>query len=331
MRNTLFYDNGKDEVIVTPEYLFTQKYQVAGNIEMYGNTDITLVKGRLEVIYNTNSHVVPAEDGLAKLIQTIHFNVAYRDLYACSLQQLVLYNYHIQGKSNFSLRNDQPSVVPNQKNVRGYVDFFFSPTLRPDNPKEGNVKFCSKNLSSGTSVSAVWGYDGCLGEGYDVLSATNLEVTEQYGWTNDNIPYTKGYSKPTATEYTVLSPYLQYGYHPLKHYRDNKTDTYNINIPYDKTIRNILLIAKNDKGVRDNSIIDTISIVQINGRYISTPISFVETQIESGISPKRGCLLLGFKEGLYLNSYGDAIIQITFTKQGSIEYLMDTLIPVVMA
>jgi len=307
------------------------------DIELISGQNITLVRGKLNAVYDTGTSVTPNEDGLAKLVKGLKLQVNKGSSYmeTISLQQLVLYNQHlVRGR----LTNDQPSGTASQTGVTGSVEFFFSPSLDPSNPTNPKYAIPGQYPSiSSIDVVGTWGTDSDLGTGYTVSGSTSLQIVEQDGWVCDSAVFSQRF--PLSNGVAAL-PNWQYGSHPITSAVGNLGEQ--LVLPQGALIRNIFLVIKDSSGNRSNSVVSEMAIKKSDGTNIWGPFDFTTAQKSKAddldIQPITGCYLFELgkdvvgssvsKEGgILLKKYADASLQFTTTATGSIEYIFDTLIP----
>ncbi len=306
------------------------------DIEMISGQNVTLVRGKLNAVYDTAASVTPSEDGIAKLVKGIKLQVNKGSAYmeTISLQQLVLYNQHlVRGR----LANDQPSSTISQTGVTGAVEFYFSPSLTPLSPT--NPKFAIPGqypTINSIDVVGSWGSDSDLGIGYTVDPSTSIEIVEQDGWVCGSDVYSERF--PLINGEAAL-PYWQYGSHPITAAVGNLGEQ--IVLPQGALIRNIFLIVKDSNGVRSNSIVSEMAVKKSDGTNLWGPFNFSSAQKNKAdnlyMTSLPGCYLFQLGEdiagsdvsvegGIVLKKYADVALQFTTTGTGTIEYIFDMLI-----
>lgn len=318
-------------------------------LDLVQGQNLTFLLCTLEVNYSVPSGATtppstPVEDGVAKLVSALQLTygggagtpVAFQ-----GLQQANLYGNHIFGGY---LRNDQPQALSAGSSATAYVDCVFFPSLNHNKDiQDGHYAIPGEaDHVENIQVTGNWGnLSNMFGTPGEVqIDSAKFTVPIQSAWTfSPNMGQMKNALGVTGNGMIAMPNYNRGNYPWQASVSDVGLD---LDLPTDKIIRRIFLIAKDSNGDRSDSIIDDFALrtsdgTDLLGRMSVDPFTRLRAERLDLSSPSKGCLYIDMVEdvrenqfasknaGLLLKKQDKLAFRFGTTAPGSIDYLFDTV------
>ena len=320
------------------EQVATYTANASDYIELPTNKNVTFMRGKLTVNYDTATTLSATEDGLAKLVSgpTILVNQSIRYCECPSLQMAALYSRWLnRGRGD----NDQPSTTAGQSGVTGEVEFFYLLSLNPMAKEDPHVAIpCQHEEINSLRFSFSWGNNSTLGTGYTVNATTKLEITDITGWICDRDHLEFHFPKDRYLRPNWVTH--------IESFTGAKTNySLEVKLPTRQTIRTIFIIVKDSNGNRSNSIVTGLRLKLYNNVDAWGPYDWDEIQRQMAdfydiSTPDTGTLLIDCRrlqnvtgdfftdEGIEIEKDSDLVLGFTTSAAGSVEILFDNIIVV---
>lgn len=329
------------EVQVFSTYQANQPFQ----LDLVQGQNLTFLFCTLEVNYSVpDAGTGPTgaiEDGIAKLISALQLTYgggAGTPMAFQGLQQANLYGNHMYGGY---LRNDQPTAIAAGESATAYVDCIFYPSLNHKKDIQ-DAHYAIPGEADHVENIQIVGNWGNMSNMFDTpndvtIDSARFSVPIQSAWTfSPNMGQMRN-ALGVAADGKMPMPNYNRGNYP---WNASVSDVgLDLDLPTDKIIRRIFLIAKDSSGNRSDSIIEDFALRTSDGTDILGKMSFdpwVRLRAKrSKISPYKGCLLIDCVEdireaqfasknaGLLLEKQDKLAFRFGTNNPGSMDYLFD--------